>query len=83
MAPPVIKSGARGGWHGINKPPKNELAEWHKKYHSYFELGTVYTMIAGLLNVLVIFDAAAGPVGTTVKKEEEEEEEDSAAEKKE
>ncbi len=28
----------------------------------FWEMGTVFTMIAGLLNVLVIFDAVAGPV---------------------
>jgi hypothetical protein len=28
----------------------------------YFEFGTVYTMIAGLLNVLAIYDAWGGPV---------------------
>lgn len=39
----------------------DELAEWHKTLNRYFELGTVYTMIAGLLNVLVIFDALDGP----------------------
>jgi hypothetical protein len=40
----------------------NELAMWTVKYHPYFELGTVYTVVAGLLNVLVICDAAAGPL---------------------
>jgi TM2 domain-containing membrane protein YozV len=40
----------------------NELARWHYELHSYFELGTVYTMIAGLLNVLAIYDAWAGPM---------------------
>jgi hypothetical protein len=40
----------------------DELSLWHLQYHSYFELGTLYTMIAGLLNVLAIYDAAAGPV---------------------
>lgn len=39
----------------------DELAEWHRTLYRYFELGTVYTMIAGLLNVLVIFDALDGP----------------------
>lgn len=50
-------------------PPENVvpeshdmLAEWHDKYHGFFELGTLYTMIAGLLNVLAIFDAYAGPM---------------------
>ena len=41
---------------------KDDLSAWHLDYHSYFELGTLYTMIAGLLNVLVIYDAYAGPV---------------------
>jgi hypothetical protein len=30
--------------------------------HPMFEIGTVYTVIAGLLNVLVICDAYAGPL---------------------
>lgn len=61
---------------GIMAPPRNvvmaaeshfeyerdELSQWHRKYHSYWELGTLYTMIAGLLNVLAIYDAACGPV---------------------
>jgi len=44
-------------------PPRNqtELSDWQKRLHRYFELGTVYTMVAGLLNVLVIFDAWGGP----------------------
>jgi len=40
----------------------DELAKWHYELHSFFELGTVYTMIAGLLNVLAIYDAWAGPM---------------------
>ena len=40
----------------------SELAMWNVKYHPQFELGTVYTVVAGLLNVLVICDAAAGPL---------------------
>jgi hypothetical protein len=40
----------------------DELAKWHYDLHSYFELGTVYTMIAGLLNVLAIYDAWGGPL---------------------
>ena len=41
---------------------RDELAQWHLRYHSYFELGTLYTVIAGLLNVLAIYDAYAGPM---------------------
>ncbi|PQO31929.1 hypothetical protein DTL21_16895 [Bremerella cremea] len=45
-------------------PPldKEENASLHRKYGYLFEMGTLYTMIAGLLNVLVIYDAGAGPV---------------------
>jgi hypothetical protein len=40
----------------------DQLGDWHFTLHRYFELGTIYTMIAGLLNILVIYDAAAGPL---------------------
>ena len=49
MAPPIVDGSM------------NELDALNFKYHRYFELGTVYTMIAGLLNLLVIFDACGGP----------------------
>jgi TM2 domain-containing membrane protein YozV len=49
---------------GVMAPPATpaELNEWYKTLHRYFELGTVYTMIAGLLNILAIYDAWGGPV---------------------
>lgn len=40
----------------------NELAEWTVRLHPHFELGTVFTMVAGLLNVLVVCDAVGGPL---------------------
>ena len=40
-----------------------------------FELGTVYTMVAGLLYLIVVFDAAAGPVFPVAKREEDDEDE--------
>jgi hypothetical protein len=40
----------------------HQLDDWHKKTASGFELGTLYTMIAGLLNILAIYDAFAGPL---------------------
>lgn len=62
MAPPkngpVKWQDYSGNW--TTQP--NELAKWTVMYHPYFELGTVYTVIAGLLNVLVICDAAGGPL---------------------
>jgi hypothetical protein len=50
-----------GGWMA---PPRGaeELSEWHKTLNLRFELGTLYTMIAGLLNILAIWDAYGGPV---------------------
>ena len=47
----------------------DRLADWHQEYHSYFELGTLYTVIAGLLNILAIYDAYAGPMVTSPDKE--------------
>ena len=38
------------------------LDDWNKDMASGFDMGTLYTMIAGLLNVLVVFDAYAGPL---------------------
>lgn len=40
----------------------NMLDRWHKDSSAGFDLGTLYTMIAGILNILVIFDAYAGPL---------------------
>ena len=39
-----------------------ELDRRHYRLRRFFELGTVYTMIAGLLNILAIYDAWGGPV---------------------
>ena len=48
---------------GIMVPPTPEqLNNLHRDLHRYFELGTFYTVIAGLLNILVIFDAWGGPM---------------------
>ncbi|MCA9263463.1 MAG: TM2 domain-containing protein [Planctomycetales bacterium] len=40
----------------------DEKAVWHEQTGFHFELGTLYTEIAGLLNFLAIYDAYAGPV---------------------
>jgi len=49
--------------------PPDELDVLNKTLNRRFELGTVYTMVAGLLNVLVIFDAFGGPAyGVSRKK---------------
>ena len=54
----------------FDKPPlkqfrRDQLADWHRRLGRFFEIGTLYTMLAGMLNLLVIYDAAAGPLGPT------------------
>jgi hypothetical protein len=39
----------------------DDLDALHKRLNRYFELATVYTMMAGLLNILAIYDAWGGP----------------------
>jgi len=48
----------------------------------FFELGTAYTMIAGLLNILAVYDAWGGPVFPEEAKKEEDEEDGRKDEKK-
>jgi TM2 domain-containing membrane protein YozV len=55
---------------GNESTQPNELAAWTVAMHPRYELGTVYTVIAGLLNILVICDAYAGPLILGGKKEE-------------
>lgn len=66
-------------WKGLMAPPsvgrseqdKDQLSDWHRVLKGRFELGTLYTMIAGLLNVLAIYDAYAGPVFTLPEKKQD------------
>jgi hypothetical protein len=46
--------------HTVKHP--DELAKWNYDYGEFFEIGTVFTVIAGLLNVLAIYDAYGGPL---------------------
>jgi hypothetical protein len=66
---------------GVSTQP-NELAAWTVEMHPRYELGTVYTVIAGLLNVLVICDAYAGPLVLTPRKKAKAEEDESPHENK-
>ncbi|MBS0210509.1 MAG: hypothetical protein JSS27_16315 [Planctomycetes bacterium] len=54
MAPPLA-------WSQDLQNVPDELDDLHKRLHRYFDLGTLFTMVAGLLNILVIYDAFAGP----------------------
>ena len=64
MAPPPV------GNPGDGNP--DWLSKWNNEDSASFDLGSLYTAIAGLLNLLVIFDAYAGPmsipIGQTKKK---------------
>lgn len=53
MVAPRVKDQNQGG--------SDELDALHKHLGRYFELATVYTMMAGLLNILAIYDAFGGP----------------------
>lgn len=64
MAPPLPDTALNNPF---NQPTLDTL---HRKLHRYFELGTVYTLIAGLLNILAIYDAYGGPVFMEKKDEE-------------
>ena len=48
---------------GKFSPPisSGEREEWHGDYHAYFQMGTLYTLVAGLLNLFAIFDVYCGP----------------------
>lgn len=43
-------------------PPEDELNELQRNGNKRWDLGWVYTVIAGVLNMLVIYDALAGPM---------------------
>lgn len=67
MAPPRAKMD--------NGPNKDQptLHDLHRVLNRRFELAWVFTTIAGLLNVLAIYDAWAGPVTVAPDKKKEEE----------
>ena len=71
MAPPQVSNPANQNDHA------DELDRIQYRLNRFFELGTVYTMIAGLLNVLAIYDAWGGPAySEPVEKRKPEEEDD-------
>jgi hypothetical protein len=76
MAPPALDGQEQAG--------QPTLSRLNKELHHFFELGTMYTMVAGLLNILAIYDAFGGPVivEPRPRKREDEEEEPPADAKK-
>ncbi len=72
---PAVIEGLRGKeqkpmFGGFMAAPRSsvELDSWNFETASGFDMGTLYTMVAGLLNILVIFDAFAGPLPPPVHK---------------
>lgn len=61
-------------WGGFMSPPHRPVAEeqtdevsaWYARHGAGYEMGTCFTMIAGLLNILVIYDAYAGPLAIPI-----------------
>jgi hypothetical protein len=53
MAPPTVA--------GMGTPERPTLNDLHYTFNRRFELGTLFTMIAGLLNILAVYDAWGGP----------------------
>ena len=61
-------------WDGFMAPPHrrvfdeatDEISAWYARYGAGYEMGTWFTIIAGLLNILVIYDAYAGPLGIPI-----------------
>jgi hypothetical protein len=52
----------------------DELSKWNYDQGENFEIGTVFTVIAGLLNLLVVFDAYGGPLVIPPPEEKKKEE---------
>jgi hypothetical protein len=53
----------------FDRPPLKQfrgeqVSHWQRRLGRWFDIGTLYTMLAGMLNILVIYDAWAGPLGT-------------------
>lgn len=61
-------------WGGFMSPPQrpvfedqtDEVSSWYARSGAGYEMGTWYTMIAGLLNILVIYDAYSGPLSVPI-----------------
>jgi len=50
---------------GVRYEPRHsggQLSLWHRRLGRFFDIGTLYTLLAGLLNLLVVYDAWAGPM---------------------
>jgi len=46
----------------ITRCRTDQLSLWHRRLGRLFEIGTLYTVLAGMLNLLVVYDAWSGPL---------------------
>ncbi|MFG0262192.1 MAG: DUF6677 family protein [Novipirellula sp. JB048] len=61
-------------WSGFMAPPRrpvfesnaDDVSAWFARHGAGYEMGTWYTVIAGLLNILVIYDAFGGPLSVPI-----------------
>jgi hypothetical protein len=74
MAPPALRLPEPADNGVLDPPPPKQMSlAWiNRLLPRYFEMGTVYTMIAGLLNILAVYDACCGPVPAESAKKEDE-----------
>ncbi len=71
-------------WGGFMAPPHrpvieseaDEVSAWYARRGAGYEMGTWYTVIAGLLNILVIYDAYGGPLAVPISGRKREVDED-------
>src|SRR3954454_16188387 len=51
------------------EPPQHVINGLHPRLSKLVEIGTIYTTVAGLLNVLAIYDAYEGPAYADIEEE--------------
>ncbi len=56
-----------------------QLSLWQRRLGRFFDIGTLYTMLAGLLNLLVVYDAWAGPMRPVSPDDDEDGDQDKTA----
>jgi hypothetical protein len=63
---PTLKDGFMAAPQGpIFQNDRDVLGMWHYDYKHNFDLGTLFTVVAGLLNLLAVYDAYVGPAIVT------------------
>lgn len=56
-----FRPGSNFLWGFMAEPPQNVINGLHLRLGKVYEIGTIYTTVAGLLNVLAVYDAYEGP----------------------